>query len=112
MKFEGKVEKRYIAVGEMNRALKVLAKDVNIPVLAAAQLGRQAENTRPTLADLRESGDLEQDSDNVILIHRAREINGPSEVEVIVAKRRQGRTGSVKMVWIPERVSFLPEVRR
>jgi len=106
-----KTEKRYQEIGVIMRALKALAKELNCPVLACSQLSRAAENVRPSLADLRESGDQEQDADNVLFIYRSRDSNGPTAAEIIIAKQRQGPTGVVPMVWIPKRVSFVPKAR-
>jgi len=89
---------RHEVVAEMSRALKVLAKDLEVPVIALSQLNRASEarsDRRPTLADLRESGALEQDSDVVLLLHV--EENDPSTMHVAVAKNRQGATGAVQL---------------
>jgi replicative DNA helicase len=93
----------YVEVGEIARGLKILAKDV-APVVAAAQLNRNPEHRpdkRPALADLRDSGSLEQDSDVVLLLHREDmyDPNTPraGEVEIILAKNRNGPTGSVTL---------------
>lgn len=104
-----KVERRDLEIGLVTRGLKALSKELHCPVLAAAQLGRDAENSRPTLAHLRESGSQEQDADNVLFIHRPREITGNTAVEIIIAKQRQGPTGVVSMVWIPSRIAFVPK---
>jgi len=91
----------YIEVGEIARGLKILAKDV-APVVAAAQLNRNSESRpdkRPALSDLRSSGSLEQDSDIVLLLHREDMYDGQTprigEVDLIVAKNRNGPTGSI-----------------
>lgn len=93
----------YVEVGEIARGLKILAKDI-APVVAAAQLNRNSEHRpdkRPALADLRDSGSLEQDSDVVLLLHRE-DMYDPTtsragEVDVIVAKNRNGATGTVTL---------------
>lgn len=106
-----RTEKRYQEIGVVMRGLKALSKDLNCPVWAASQLRRSAEGVEPTLADLRESGDQEQDADNVLFIHRQRYGDGAQVAQVIIAKQRQGPTGRVQMVWIPHRLSFVPAAR-
>ena len=97
-----KVESRQQEVSEFSRALKLLSKELNIPVVALSQLNRQAEQTKdkkPELSHLRESGSLEQDADVVVLLHR--EAIGDSEhprageADLILAKQRSGPTGTV-----------------
>lgn len=79
-------------VGEVSRALKELALDLDIPVIAAAQLNRNAEGRRPSLADLRESGDLEQDPDVVVLLSRP---DDSDDLVMDVAKNRNGDVGAI-----------------
>ena len=88
---------RYVQVAEISSGLKSVAMENGICVVAAVQLNRQAEGRRPTLADLRESGDLEQDADQVWLLDRKRDESGflDSDGVVIVAKNRSGACGSV-----------------
>ncbi|MDP3972759.1 MAG: DnaB-like helicase C-terminal domain-containing protein, partial [Candidatus Nanopelagicales bacterium] len=97
-----KVESRQQEVSEFSRSLKLLAKELEVPVIAISQLNRgpeQRTDKRPMLADLRESGSLEQDADVVILLHRedAYERDHPraGEADFIVAKHRNGPTGTV-----------------
>jgi replicative DNA helicase len=94
-----RVENRQQEVAEMSRSLKLLAKDLDVPVIAVSQLNRGAEtraDKRPQLADLRESGAIEQDADIVILLHREdaydRESPRAGEADLIVAKNRNGPT--------------------
>lgn len=98
-------EQRYREIARVTQGLKALAKELRVPVIAAAQLGRNAEGTVPTLVDLRESGDIENDADGVIFIHRERD-RSTSNAQIIVAKHRHGATGIVDVYWIPERVTF------
>jgi replicative DNA helicase len=101
-----KNERRQIDVGEVSRGLKSLAKELDVPVFAAAQLSRAADKrseSRPLLSDLREAGDLEQDSDIVMFIYRPnqydKDIAKQNSIEMIVAKHRNGKTGSVDLIW-------------
>ena len=93
-------------VAGFSRGLKLLAKKLNVPVIAVSQLNRGPEgrtDKRPSLSDLRESGAIEQDADKVLLLHhdQENEMKGASELEVIVAKNRQGRCSSVTLAWSP-----------
>jgi replicative DNA helicase len=97
-----RVESRQLEVSEFSRQLKLLAKELDVPVVAISQLNRGAEqrtDRRPMLSDLRESGSLEQDADMVVLIHREdayeRESTRPGEADLIVAKHRNGPTATV-----------------
>jgi len=101
-----KVESRQQEVSEFSRALKLLAKELQVPVIALSQLNRNAEqrgDKKPALADLRESGSLEQDADLVILLHRegAYERDHPraGEADLIVAKHRNGRTEDIQVTF-------------
>ena len=101
----GKGESRQEQVARISRRLKGIARELAIPVIALAQLNRQSEqreDRRPRLSDLRESGQLEADADLVILLHRPELYNPndhPGEAEVIVAKNRNGGTGTRKLVF-------------
>ena len=101
-----RVENRQQEVSDMSRSLKLLAKELNVPVIAVAQLNRgpeQRTDKRPMLADLRESGSIEQDSDVVILLHREdayeRESPRAGEADFIVAKHRNGPTATVTVAF-------------
>jgi replicative DNA helicase len=101
-----KVESRQQEVSEFSRALKLMAKELHVPVVALSQLNRQLEQTkdkRPEMSHLRESGSLEQDADVVILIHREgmNEKDHPKagEAELILAKQRNGPTGTVNVAF-------------
>jgi replicative DNA helicase len=101
-----KVESRQQEVSEFSRALKLLAKELGIPVIALSQLNRQAEQAkdkRPELSHLRESGSLEQDADVVVLLHREgifeRDHPRAGEADLILAKQRNGPTGTVTVAF-------------
>ena len=99
-------DNRVTVVGEISRALKIMAKELNIPVICLSQLSRAVDSRtdkRPILSDLRESGAIEQDADSVMFLYRDEYYNENSEdkglAECIVAKNRHGETGTVKMQW-------------
>ena len=115
MSSRGRYESRQTEVADMSRNLKMLARELETPVLALSQLSRKAEERqekKPLMSDLRESGSLEQDADIVMFIHRA-EMWGQSvdnaskgEAEIIVGKNRNGKTGSAFLNWRPEFTRF------
>ena len=100
-------------ISEISRSLKILAKELHIPVIALSQLSRSVEkrdDKRPMLSDLRESGSIEQDADQVIFIYRDDYYNEDSEkkniAEVIMAKHRAGSTGTIDLAWLPSYTKF------
>ena len=106
-------------ISEISRSLKILAKELNIPVIALSQLSRGVEkrdDKRPMLSDLRESGAIEQDADIVIFLYRDDYYNEDSEkknvAEVILAKHRGGSTGTVDLAWLPSYTKFANLERR
>jgi replicative DNA helicase len=101
-----KVESRQLEVSEFSRQIKLLAKELEIPIIALSQLNRgpeQRSDKRPMLSDLRESGSLEQDADMVVLLHREdvyeRESTRPGEADLIVAKHRNGPTRDITVAF-------------
>ena len=105
-------ENRQQAVSEMSRQLKIMAKELNAPVLCLSQLSRaneKREDKRPLLSDLRESGAIEQDADIVMFLYRESYYDGDADrnlAECIVAKNRRGETGKTKLRWTPEYTTF------
>ena len=106
-------ENRQQAVSDISRMLKIMAKELQVPVLCLSQLSRaneKREDKRPMLSDLRESGAIEQDADIVMFLYREDYYNENSDkrnlAECIIAKNRHGETGKVELRWMPEYTSF------
>ncbi len=106
-------DSRVNIVSEISRSLKIMAKELNVPVLCLSQLSRGPESRtdkRPMLSDLRESGAIEQDADEVLFLYRDEYYNENSEdkgvAECIVSKNRHGEVGTVKLQWIPQYQTF------
>src|SRR5256884_5643339 len=109
---ENRRDSRQEQVAQISRRLKFLARELQIPVVALAQVNRSSEDRqdhRPRLADLRESGSIEQDADTVMMLHRP-ELHEPGQhegiVEVLVAKQRNGPTGDVTLTYIKQFMRF------
>lgn len=109
---------RHEQIAEISRSLKALARELNVPLVVLSQVKRESEGKRPTLADLRESGSIEQDADVVMFLHRERETDGRGderaksiETELIVAKQRNGPIGTVTIGFLPEFTKFVELAR-
>lgn len=107
MESDSKNESRQQEISKISRSLKILAKELDCPVVALSQLSRAPEQRadhRPVLSDLRESGAIEQDADIVMFLYRDEYYHSDSEkkdlAEIIIAKNRHGETGSVELVWM------------
>lgn len=117
MQSERKTDSRVLEVGDISRGLKLLAKDLKVPVICCAQLSRGPESRtdkRPMLSDLRDSGAIEQDADIVLFLYREEYYKEPEEgeqstAECIVAKNRHGSTGTVKLGWIGQFTKFITQ---
>ena len=114
-----RAENRQQEIAEISRGLKVLARDLDVPVLAIAQLSRAVEarhDKRPLLSDLRDSGAIEQDADMVMFLYRDEYYNSESDdkgiAEVIVGKHRNGPTGRVLLAWMEQYTKFASLARR
>ena len=112
-------ENRQQVVSDISRALKIMSKELDVPVLCLSQLSRANEaraDKRPMLSDLRESGAIEQDADVVMFLYREDYYNKETELhnlaECIIAKNRRGETGTVQLQWLPEFTAFSSLERR
>ena len=106
-------DNRQQIVSDISRSLKIMAKELNVPVLCLSQLSRANEgrtDKRPMLSDLRESGAIEQDADIVLFLYRDgyynKDSENPNEAECIIAKNRHGETGTVYLQWQPQFTTF------
>ena len=106
-------ESRTQVVSDISRMLKIMAKELNVPLICLSQLSRANEarqNKRPMLSDLRESGAIEQDADIVLALYREDYYNKETEnsnlAECIVLKNRRGETGTVELQWLPEFTTY------
>lgn len=114
MQGRGKAENRQQEISEISRSLKSLARELNVPVITLSQLSRAPESRsdhRPILSDLRESGAIEQDADIVMFLYRDDYYHKDSEkkniAEVIIAKHRNGPTGTVELLWLAQHTKFV-----
>ena len=118
MQSDRKIDNRVQEVADISRALKIMAKELNVPIICCAQLSRGPESRtdkKPMLSDLRDSGAIEQDADVVMFLYRNEyyktdgvpgDNNAANIAEVIIAKNRHGSTGTVKMGWIGQYTKF------
>lgn len=113
---ENKDLPRHEQIAEISRSLKALARELEVPVVTLSQVRRETEGKRPTLADLRESGSIEQDADVVIFLHRERSGSNdeteqqPSDIvtELILAKQRNGPIATIRIAFLPQYAKFEP----
>lgn len=108
-----------VKVGEISKDLKRIAKELNVPVIALSQLSRgveQRQDKRPIMSDIRESGNIEQDADNIVFLYREdyydKETENQNIIELIIAKQRNGAVGTVQMAFIKEYGLFVNLERR
>lgn len=107
---DGKFDNRQGEVSSISRGLKAMAKELDVPVLAGAQLSRAIEQRaekKPVLSDLRESGSLEQDADNVAFIYVADEYSTTGQTDIIIAKHRNGAVGTISLKFLKARTQFV-----
>ena len=114
MQGRGRIENRQQEVSEISRSLKGLARELDVPIITLSQLSRAPEarsDHRPVLSDLRESGAIEQDADIVMFLYRDDYYNKDSEkkniAEVIIAKHRNGPTGTIELLWLGQYTKFV-----
>lgn len=110
---------RYVDVGRITKTLHKMARELHVPIIILAQCGREAEGKKPNIALLRESGNIEQDADVIMLLHRQRELDDIKEntnedypTDVIVAKNRDGKTGTVTFGFKPLTMKFYEDPNR
>ena len=113
------LDSRTQEISVISRNLKLLARELNCPVIVLSQLSRNPEQRtdhRPMLSDLRDSGSIEQDADIVLFLYRDEYYNentdAPGECEVIIAKQRNGPIGTVELVWLPKYTKFASMEKR
>jgi replicative DNA helicase len=113
---DSKEQQRHEQVAEISRSLKQLARELKIPVIVLAQVKREVKEDKPSLSDLRESGSIEQDADLVLFLHDSKKKDenaeqdalAGKEVDIIIAKNRNGPIGEIKLMFIPAYTRFEP----
>jgi len=112
---ENTKQDRHEQISQISRSLKALARELDVPIVVLSQVGRQSEGKTPSLADLRESGALEQDADVVLFLHRERTLDEDEDdresssiikTDLIVAKQRNGPTDTVRLAFVPHYTRF------
>ena len=109
---ENRRDPRQEQVAQISRRLKFLAKELQMPVIALAQVNRASEDRqdhKPRLSDLRESGSIEQDADTAMLLHRPGKFDGGQEdnvLEIIIAKQRNGPTGEITLAYLKQYMKY------
>ena len=111
MQASRRTDSRQLEISEITRGLKILARELDVPLLLLSQLSRgpeQRADHRPLMADLRESGAIEQDADVIMLIYREQAYDPEADnvAEINIAKHRNGPTGLVNLAWIGELTKF------
>lgn len=106
MKTPNGSDNRVQEVSELTRSLKILARELNVPIVLLSQLSRKAAERKPAMSDLRESGAIEQDADIIIMIYRDPSRTDDNSAEIIVAKNRHGPVDSIFLTWIGEYTRF------
>ena len=111
---KGSSDNRVLEISEITRGLKILARELDVPIILLSQLSRQADKRKPTMADLRDSGAIEQDADIIMLIYREGKDTETDDntTDIIIAKHRNGPTGTVQLVWIGEYTRFADKTDR
>ena len=104
LKSSSKFNSREQEVADISRRLKLLTLELNIPIIALCQLNRNAVRNEPTTADLRESGSLEQDADNIIFLYKENEES--DDIDLKLAKQRAGQTGKLKLIFKKQTSTF------
>ena len=107
---------RHEQVAEISRSLKQLARELKIPIVVLAQVRREVKDDKPSLSDLRESGSIEQDADVVLFLHDAKkkddkedqDVSAGKEVDIIIAKNRNGPIGETQLLFLPSYTRFEP----
>ncbi len=111
---DGRTDNRVLQIGQITRSLKIMAKELSLPVVLLSQLSRASEkreNKQPMLSDLRDSGSIEQDADVVIFLHRDdyydQSVENKGRAKIIIAKQRAGAVGTIDAVWNAELTKYM-----